>query len=61
MPKNNKQAGKKGYCDKYCYYGKTFAYRYVIISSCENISIDDVVKMIVNDVNEYYKKVTMNS
>ncbi len=61
MPKNNKQAGKKGYCDKYCYYGKTFAYRYIIISSCENISIDDVVKMIVNDVNEYYKKVTMNS
>lgn len=61
MPKNNKQAGKKGYCDKYCYYGKTFAYRYIIISSCENISIDDVVKMIVNDVNEYYKKITMNS
>lgn len=56
MPKDNKQAGHKEYSNKYCYYGKTFAYKYMTISSCENISIEDVVKMIVKDVYKYYKK-----
>lgn len=56
MPKNNRQAVNKGYSDKYCYYGKIFAYRYITISSCENISIGDVVKMIVNDVNNTTRK-----
>jgi hypothetical protein len=56
MPKDNKQAGHKDYSNKYCYYGKTFAYKYMTISSCENISIENVVKMIVKDVYKYYKK-----